>query len=337
LRNVVLVLGVMLPLALMASGCMGSNPGEDAIVQITAFEPSEQTVQIGSPATASVTVKNAGTESHTFFIGYSVRDADGEWYDAPPRSVELGPDEESPDQELTTEPLETPGYYDSRVSVWSEEPGYDSSAERLTDSEESSTFRASSSRDDFDAPELDAGRWEAPARDLGLGELAPGDTGTEDGSLRLTLPANTLDGGEIESTDRYGPGFYAARIKVPDAPSSITGFFLYEPPDLEREIDIEIYNDPSGKILFTTYADGEQTHTETLDLPFDPTEEFHEYAFFYDEESVIFYVDDEPMQEFDGGLPNERMKLHVNSWFPDWLSGEEYGSDHYVFVDWIEW
>jgi hypothetical protein len=125
----------------------------------------------------------------------------------------------------------------------------------------------SSSRKDFDTPELDASRWKATIRDLGRGGIAPENTGVEDGLLRLAHPANTLNGGEIESTDLYGSGFYAARIKVPDAPPSITGFFLYEPPDLESEIDIEIHNDPYDKILFTTYADGEQTHTEPWTSP----------------------------------------------------------------------
>jgi endo-1,3-1,4-beta-glycanase ExoK len=330
------MLGVVLPLAFIAAGCIGSTPAEDAVVQITAHEPSEGSVQTGSPATASVRVKNDGTESRTFFVGYSVRDPIGEWYDAPLDSVELDPGEESDSREFRTESLETPGYYDSRVSVWSEEPGYGSAAERLADFEESSTFRVSSSREDFDAPELDAGRWEATIRDLGRGGLAPENVGLEDGLLRLTLPEDTLNGSEVESKDFYGPGFYAARIKVPDAPSSITGFFLYEPPDLESEIDIEIYNDSSGKILFTTYANGEQTHTETMSLPFDPTEDFHDYAFFYDESSISFYVDGELMQEFEGGLPKKRMKLYVNTWFPTWLDGEEPDSDRYAYVDWIE-
>lgn len=293
-------------------------------------------MQTGSPAIASVRVKNVGTESRTFFVGYSVRDPTGEWYDAPSDSVELGPGEESDSREFRTESLWTSGYYDSRVSVWSEEPGYGSAAERLTDFEESSTFRVSLSREDFDASELDAGQWKATTRDLGRGGLAPENTGIEDGLLRLALPTNTLNGGEIESTNLYGPGFYATRIKVPNAPSSITGFFLYEPPDLESEIDIEIYNDTSGKILFTTYSDGEQTHTETMDLPFDPTEGFHDYAFFYDESSITFYVDGAPVQEFEGGLPEKRMKLYINTWFPTWLGGEEPDSDRYAYVDWIE-
>jgi hypothetical protein len=313
------------------AGCGGPS----IAAEVTAFEPQEGDIQPGSPAVASVRVKNTGAEGRTLWIGYSVQDSAGEWHDAPASPVNLDSGEESDTQELSTQPLETPGYYRTRVSVWSEEPEENSEAQRLADAEEVSTFRVSSMREDFDSPELDPARWEATTRDLGRGELVPENVSIEDEQLRLTLPANTLNGGEIESKDLYGPGFYAARIKVPDAPSSIMGFFLYNPPDLESEIDIEIFNDPSGKILFTTYAGGEQTHTETMELPFDPTEDFHDYAFFYDQDSITFYVDGEAMKEYESGLPGQHMKLYVNAWFPKWLDGVEPDSDRYAYVDWI--
>jgi hypothetical protein len=229
-----------------------------------------------------------------------------------------------------------PGYYGSRISVWSEEPTAGSRAQRLAHAEVTSPFRVYSRRESFDSSDLDRDRWGATTRRLGHGALAPENVGLEGGHLRLTLPAGALDGGEIESKDLCGSGFYAARIKAANAPSSITGFFLYEPPDFEGEIDIEILNDPSGRAMFTTYAGGEQIHTETIELPFDPTEDFHDYAFFYDEDSVTFYVDGEPVKEFEGGLPKQRMKLYVDSWFPRWLGGEKLPADRHAYVDWIE-
>jgi hypothetical protein len=332
LARAILVAGPV-SLCTLATSC--GAPGVSA--EIVAFQPPEGSLEVGSSATASARIENTGDEGRTFFVGYGVRDPAGEWHDTPSSPVELEAGETADIGELSTPPLETHGYYDSRVSVWSEEPEDAPETQSLADLEKVSTFRIYSAREGFDGPELNPGRWEATTRDLGLGELAPENVSLEDGLLRLTLPANTPNGGEIESKNLHGPGFYAARIKVPDAPSSITGFFLYYPPDLESEIDIEIYNDPSGKILFTTYADGEQTHTETMELPFDPTEDFHDYAFFYSEDSVTFYVDGEPMKEYEGGLPGERMKLYVNSWFPVWLDGEESSADRYTYVDWIEW
>jgi endo-1,3-1,4-beta-glycanase ExoK len=123
---------------------------------------------------------------------------------------------------------------------------------------------------------------------------------------------------------------------VPDTPSSITGFFLYNPPDFESEVDVEIFDDPLGKILFTTYAGGQQTHTESMQLPFDPTQEFHDYAFFYGQGSITFYVDGKPMKRYEGGLPDRPMRLYVNSWYPAWLDGREPDSDRHVYVDWFE-
>ncbi len=335
-RKIALILGALLSIPVMTIACGGSPQREEAAAEITAFEPPSGALQPGSPAAISVRVKNTGPEDHRLWIGYSVQDPAGEWHDAPASPVDLGSGEESDTQELSTAPLVTPGYYRTLVSVWSEEPEGNSEAQRLANAEAVSTFRVSSMREEFHSSELDPNRWKATTRDLGRGELAPENTSIEDGHLRLTLPAKTLDGSEIESKDLHGPGFYAARIKVPDAPSSITGFFLYEPPDLESEIDIEIFNDYSGKILFTTYAGGKQTHTETMELPFDSTEDFHDYAFFYDEAFITFYVDGEPMQKYEGGLPDRRMKLYVNSWFPAWLDGEKLLSDRYAYVDWIE-
>ncbi len=326
----------MLSMVFTIVSCGGSPPSEDVAAEITAFEPPSGAIQPGSSAMSSVRIKNTSAENRTLWAGFSVQDPAGDWYDTPASPVKLDAGDESGLQNLYTEPLETPGYYKSRVSVWSEEPGDNPEARRLADAEEVSTFRVSSTWEDFDSSELDPDRWEATSRDLGRGELVPENVSVEDGQLRLKLPADTLDGGEIQSKNLHGPGFYAARIKVPDAPSSITGFFLYEPPDLESEIDIEIYNDPSGKVLFTTYAGGKQTHTETLQLPFDPTEGFHDYAFFYNQDSITFYVDGEPMKEYEGGLPNKPMRLYVNSWYPTWLSGEKPASDRHAYVDRVE-
>lgn len=51
---------------------------------------------------------------------------------------------------------------------------------------------------------------------------------------------------------------------------------------------------------------------------------------------MTFYVDGAPTKTYEGGLPAEPMKLYVNAWFPNWLSGQEPTSDHHVYVGWIE-
>ena len=154
-------------------------------------------------------------------------------------------------------------------------------------------------------------------------------------NLRVKLPARTLEGGEILTNDLHGYGSYSARIRVPYAPGSITGFFLYKSPDYESEIDVEIFNDSSRRITFTTCAGGRQTHTETMLLPFDPTTGFHEYGFDYDSGSVSFYVDGQHMRTWYDGVPRTSMYLMHNTWFPTWLDGKRPKRTTCTHVDWI--
>jgi endo-1,3-1,4-beta-glycanase ExoK len=188
--------------------------------------------------------------------------------------------------------------------------------------------------DNFDS--FDETRWTKGDHKLGRSYLDPDNVSVSDGNLQIRLPKRSLEGGEILSDNLYGYGSYSARMKLPDAPSSITGFFLYKSPDYESEIDIELYNDSSGRIMFTTYAGGARTHTGTLPLGFDPTAGFHEYAFSYDQSSITFYVDGQPKKTWNNGLPTTSMHLMVNAWFPSWLDGRKLRTDKILLVDRIE-
>ncbi len=317
-------------------GC-GGAAGAEQPAGITSFESSSGVLQSGEPASASVRLENRGTDAATFWVGYSVRDGEGRWYDAPPRPVFLEPGAESDAQEISTGPLGSAGAYDARVSVWDRRPGSEG-AERLADAERADAFTVAEaqdlwSRDDFAS--LETGRWRPTEKTLGRGRLEAENVAVTDEKLQITLPAGTLEGGEIESADTYSYGSYAASIKAADAPSSITGFFLYAAPDFHTEIDVEIFNDESGRVLFTTYANGEQTNTVEKKLPFDATAGFHEYRIDLYPTKAEFSVDGRLMHTFDEGLPGDSMQLMVNAWYPDWLPGEEPGMDSQVQVDWI--
>src|SRR5690349_20114457 len=85
---------------------------------------------------------------------------------------------------------------------------------------------------------LDSRRWAVGQHQLGRSALTVDNVLARNGALQLQLPAGTTDGGEIRSTDTYATGVVRARMQVADAPSSITGFFLYAAPDYASEIDI---------------------------------------------------------------------------------------------------
>lgn len=284
-------------------------------------------------------VRNAGEDGQTLWLGYSVRDGEDRWHDAPPRPVYLDPGGESGVQEMSTGPLEAAGPYEVRVSVWDERPG-NGHVTRLAGAERTEAFTVAEaqdlwSRDDFAS--LEADRWSTTGGEkLGRGRLEAENVAVEDGRLRIRLPAGTLEGGEIESVDTHSYGSYAARIKAAHAPSSITGFFLYNPPDFHTEIDVEIFNDESGRILCTTYADGEQTNTVEKRLPFDAMAGFHEYRIDLYPTRAEFSVDGRLLHTFREGLPGDSMQLMVNAWYPDWLPGERPETDGYTSIDWIQ-
>lgn len=183
---------------------------------------------------------------------------------------------------------------------------------------------------------FDGSRWLKSGHTLERSTLVPDNVTVDDGCLRMKLPAGELTGAEIESADYYGYGSYAARMKLPSAPSSITGFFMYRSPDLYHEIDIEIYNDSSRRIDFTTWAGGERTHTVTKTLPFDATQDFHDYRMVYKPDGVEFYVDGQLLQAWSDGVADKPMKLLLNVWYPSWLDGVPADADEFLEVDSIK-
>ena len=202
-------------------------------------------------------------------------------------------------------------------------------------SAQSAKAEGTSFRDDFDS--FDSSRWIKSNHALGLTDFDPDNVSVATGYLREKIPALTTNGAEIESIDYYGYGSYRARIKTADAPSSITGFFLYRSPDLYAEIDIELYNDGTGNVDFVTYANGKRTHYVGRQLTFDPSADFHTYRIDYEPNVVRFYVDGALQKSWTGGVPDASMKLLVNTWFPSWLEGLPPLTNRFTRVDWISY
>ena len=190
--------------------------------------------------------------------------------------------------------------------------------------------------DEFDVwnPSL----WVAGDHPLGRGHLDPDNVSVAGGELRLRLPAGTYDGGEVRSLARYGYGTYETRLRVARAPGSLTAFFLYENRRAAiDEIDIEIPGDGGRNVMFTVWTRSRQTNHRVMQLPFDPTADFHTYKIDYARGRVRFYVDGVLMTEFTKGLPSSSMHVMANAWWPTWLSGSTPTLDQWAAIDWIRY
>jgi len=72
-------------------------------------------------------------------------------------------------------------------------------------------------------------------------------------------------------------------------------------------------------------------------LGFDPTKEFHDYRFEYDENLVSFYIDGIFIKSWSDGFPKEGMYLMINSWYPTWLDGVIPKETQTLRVDWVRY
>ena len=167
----------------------------------------------------------------------------------------------------------------------------------------------------------DMTEWIARDHFLGRGEFEPENVSHRNGKLHLTLPAHTYNGGEIQSASRVRFRDIEVRLRTPDAPGTISTFFLYQlVPGIENdEIDIEIFNDGSRQIWFTTWVAGVETNHEEYTLPFDPAARFHDYRIEWSRRRVRFLVDGVPMQEFTKRVPRKAMYVFSSAWWPSWL------------------
>ncbi len=78
----------------------------------------------------NVKVLNAATQANSFWVGYSVQDSSGKWWDAPPKQTASIPLGESDSIQLKWQPLaESPqGAYNATVALWQ---GYDNSTKLM--------------------------------------------------------------------------------------------------------------------------------------------------------------------------------------------------------------
>jgi beta-glucanase (GH16 family) len=203
-------------------------------------------------------------------------------------------------------------------------------------SQDNNHEKKQSKQDNFDV--LDQSIWSVTDKNLGRTLLSSENVEVKDGYLNIRIPANTLEGGELVKQQAVTYGSYESRMKLPKAPSSITGFFLYAPPDYFYEIDIEIHNTNEGKLLLTTYEGGAVQNEYVGKLGFDPTADFHNYRFDYAVDGVAFYVDSKLILEWQDGFPvGQPLQLMVNTWYPNWLEGTPTPDDQVLLVDWIRY
>ena len=289
----------------------------------------------GEQVYANIILQNVKDFTETLWIGYSFQDQNKKWYDVPAVPITLNPYNavskslvwDIPEEMMT-------GKYRVVLAVWDKSPD-EHDAVRIAHGEVADGLMLYTTQEMFDA--FNDAAWHKSTSRLGRSRLQKENVKIKEGRLVIRLPANSVDGGEIRTQDLQSFGAYEIRMKLPDAPSSITGFFLYKAPDYDHEIDIEVFNNERGELLLTTYANNKKQHEYVGELTFDPTEKFHNYRIEYYPEYVAFYIDNRLIQKWTDGYSDEPMYLMVNSWYPNWLPGQPPEIDKYLYIEWIRY
>jgi GR25 family glycosyltransferase involved in LPS biosynthesis len=153
-----------------------------------------------------------------------------------------------------------------------------------------------------------------------------------DQTLRLTLrrertPVRGFTSGALCSRQQYRYGRFVANVCPAGAPGLITGVFLHRNSP-RQEIDIEFLGKDTRKMLVNVFYNpglegarmeyGYRGTPALIDLGFDASEDFHEYAIEWTSTAIRWSVDGRLVYErldWDPTpIPHLPMQLHFNLW-----------------------
>lgn len=121
-------------------------------------------------------------------------------------------------------------------------------------------------------------------------------------------------GAEYRSDARFSYGFYSVYMKAAKCSGVISSFFTYTNKPVWDEIDIEFLGKDTSSIQFNYYTNGVGFHEFYLDLGYDASEGFHEYAFEWLPDSIVWYIDGIAVYRATENLPSHPMQLMMNVW-----------------------
>ena len=132
-------------------------------------------------------------------------------------------------------------------------------------------------------------------------------------TLSLTNSGNGYVGAEYRSHEKFGFGYYSVSMKAAKCPGVISSFFTYTgwPWD---EIDIEFLGDDTTKVQFNYYTNGVGGHEYVYRLGFDASEDFHEYGFDWQPDSITWYVDGRAVYRATSDIPSQAGQIMMNIW-----------------------
>lgn len=155
--------------------------------------------------------------------------------------------------------------------------------------------------------------------------------------------------GEYRTNDFYGYGKFETRLKAASGSGLVTAFFTYAGPSdglQHDEIDVEILGKDTTQMQINYFVNGTGGHEVMIDLGFDASVAYHNYAIVWSASHIKWYVDDEMVYMVSASsctpLPSTPGRIMVNMWagtgVDSWLGAFTYpGTPIYARYDWIQY
>ena len=168
-----------------------------------------------------------------------------------------------------------------------------------------------------------------------------------DGKMNLSIKGNSWSGytaAEYRTQQAFGFGMYDVSMKPIKNDGVVSSFFTYTGPSdgtVWDEIDIEFLGKDTTKVQFNYYTNGVGNHEYVYDLGFDASQSFHQYGFYWDSNSITWYVDKKPVYTATQNIPQTPGKIMMNVWngtgVDEWLNRYNGVAPLTAQYDWISY
>ena len=167
------------------------------------------------------------------------------------------------------------------------------------------------------------------------------------GKMNLSITGNSRQGykgAEYRTRQTFGYGMYDVSMKPIKNDGVVSSFFTYTGPSdgtVWDEIDIEFLGKNTNQVQFNYYTRGQGNHEYVYNLGFDASQSFHQYGFYWDKNSITWYVDKKPVYTATRDIPTTPGKIMMNVWngkgVDEWLNHFNGRAPLTAQYDWISY
>lgn len=173
---------------------------------------------------------------------------------------------------------------------------------------------------------------------------------THQGRLRLTLSdrggdKRAIGCGEVQTHARFHYGRFEARMRAAVGSGLNSAFFTYIGPPMNvpehDEIDFEFLGKNPRTVEVVHWTNGVRGTPKIVDLGFDASTEYHNYAFEWRPDGIKWFVDDKLVHETKPGdqIPKNPGKIFFSLWSgsPEWMGPFTYDQPVHADIVWVKY